>query len=531
MALSYSNTAPASSALSGLMSGLSPSALANAKAKGIGSNLSIGSTGNVVASKSQPTKTTTSSSVTSSPALQTTPKAQSNTSTAGTASAGSYRGVNINPGSDADVMAQIKAIDAQQSAPSVNLTTPTSSMGSSSTSSSSSSSSKSKKSTEPVLPSFSGIVGDLAGIAKNGSPAVQAANEALVKFNMSNADTTKDIYSSPTSARVMQGRNAQVQLANAAKQAALASGVTNALTGQGQQITGLGTAAGYAQPTQISPGNVLTNPLTGEAIASAPALGQYGQTYYDPMNPGSAGAGASALTSGWADYLAGGGDPSQVPATVSGNAVLWQQTLQAAKQKNPGFDVNSAMGAAQARQTTAGLTSGLAGSQANTEIVQKGKQEVANMEAALTTADQNVQNLLGIMQQSGINNYNLVPLNSIANKVRANLSDSAVLQYQTLLAGTRALLTSVFISRGLAPTDAAAQADQTLAKSTTVQALFDQYNAAKSEAANLIQNKKLQIQQAEQSLNSQTQGGGSGQTTQINGRTYQKVQGGWQLVG
>lgn len=283
----------------------------------------------------------------------------------------------------------------------------------------------------------------------------------------------------------VQGREAQLRnlaasLESAAstevagKAAALGAGVSQ----QSAEQSGLASAAGYAQPQ----------------------LGQPGQSYYNPLEGGS-GGGADQIVSGWAQYLAQGGDPSQVPNTVSGNSVLWQQVLNQAKQANPGFDVNTALGAAGARQTTAGMTAPLAGAQANTQIINQGKQEVATMEASLNTADQNVQNLATIMQQSGINNFNAVPLNNIANLVRANLSDGAVLSYQTLMAGTRALLTSVYISRGLAPTDASSTADATLAKATTLQALIDQYNTAKSEAANLIQNKKFQISQAEQGLN------------------------------
>lgn len=443
---------------------------------------------------------------------------------ASSSSIGSYKGTAITPGTDAQVQSQIRDIDSRGSTP--GLLTP----GISSLSSSvrtPSSPTKSSKTSSPVT--YSGLVGDIkAASEKVADTGKMTREERAARLNLAKipgisgdikqrfAEWTAGNEEQAIPLEFQQGRGQVMQRLEAARldalgqtEQALSQGV-NALATERGVNTGayksaadvLGTAAGYAQPSPAEYGKTVFNPLTGQ---------------YE-------GGGGDQLVSGWADYLAAGGDPSQVPSTVSGNAVLWQQTLQAAKAKNPNFDVNTAQGTASARQNTAGLTAGLAGNQANTAIIQQGTQEVANMEAALKTADQNVQNLLKIMQDSGINNYSLVPLNSLANKVRANLSDSAVLQYQTLLAGTRALLTSVFISRGLAPTDAAANAEATLARSTTVQALFDQYNAAKSEASNLIANKKLQIQQAQGSFN------GGGETTKINGVTYKKVQGGWQRV-
>lgn len=150
----------------------------------------------------------------------------------------------------------------------------------------------------PAAPTYGGLVGTLAERAQTLSPEVQESykqaqkyNENLGKFRSSVADTTQGIYSAPTSARVMQGRDQAVQLANAQKEAAIASqfeAASNlygtATTGQGQQLTALGTAAGLAAPVQVAPGSTLASPLSGETVAGG--LGGYAnyQTAEQVMN-------------------------------------------------------------------------------------------------------------------------------------------------------------------------------------------------------------------------------------------------------
>lgn len=149
-----------------------------------------------------------------------------------------------------------------------------------------------------AAPTYGGLVQTLADRAQKLSPEVQESykqaqkyNEDLRQFRESAADTKRGIFSSPTSARVMQGRDQAVQQANAEKEAAYASqfaGASNlygtATTGQGQQLTALGTAAGLAQPVQVAPGSTLSSPVTGETVAGG--LGGYAnyQTAEQVMN-------------------------------------------------------------------------------------------------------------------------------------------------------------------------------------------------------------------------------------------------------
>lgn len=93
--------------------------------------------------------------------------------------------------------------------------------------------------------------------------------EDLSKFNQSAAQMKQDIYSDPVSARVMQGRDAAVQQANAEKQSALQGAVN-------QQQTALGYGLQASQQQQ--------NALTGAAGLSAPQ--QYGitTTPFDPVS-------------------------------------------------------------------------------------------------------------------------------------------------------------------------------------------------------------------------------------------------------
>lgn len=128
----------------------------------------------------------------------------------------------------------------------------------------------------------------------------------------------------------LKGLDEQLTAQNQAQTGALGAAGVSATT-RGQTLSTLGNLAGLVQPSTVTPGQAVFNPATGEFT-------------------GGGDLGAGNIAQNWASFLAGGGDPNQVPASVSGNSVLWNQVLQGAKAQNPNFDVNTALGQASGRQ-------------------------------------------------------------------------------------------------------------------------------------------------------------------------------------
>lgn len=125
--------------------------------------------------------------------------------------------------------------------------------------------------------------------------------------------------------------------------------LTAAGAGQTQQQieqAGLGTAAGLAQPSPAAYGQTVFNPATGQYENQGTGGGDF-QTSLDTYAKGMA---DNSIT------------PSQIPASVSSNPVLFAQLLQKAQQLNPSFNATQWQANIQAQQTalqqnaTTGLT-------------------------------------------------------------------------------------------------------------------------------------------------------------------------------
>lgn len=299
-----------------------------------------------------------------------------------------------------------------------------------------------------ATPTYSGLVGDLSKLAKEGSSGFLAANSALTDFRKNAANYQADIYSAPTSARVMQGRGQAVQLANAQTDAALAAGVTNALTGQGQQLTALQGAAGLAAPTAVSPGSVAINPLTGEPIASAPTQVPYGTQFLDPATGlpmgGGAAAGGSlnpiAAIPSYAQQVAGGGmSYDQAMAALGGNPAFAAELNAQIRAINPNFSAVQSNANAAVQGTTL--------------------QQTAQQSNALQLASQNAYKALTLLNESynGLTGLQKTPIplvNKGANLISSNLGLNAAgtQQYQTAIQEARAAVSQVLSAVGNTPT-------------------------------------------------------------------------------
>lgn len=181
---------------------------------------------------------------------------------------GAYKGVQINPGTDAEIQAQIRAIDNPVS-PIKDIPAPNRGLFNDVRGS------VSPSVTTPVAPNFSGLVGTLAERATTPTKDMQdvlkrqlSLSNKLSDFRQETADAPERIYGAGGGAKVVQNRLQAVQAMNAAREQAMATQLGelgnvygNLLTGQGQTLSGLGTAAGLAQPQLGAVGQVPFNPL------------------------------------------------------------------------------------------------------------------------------------------------------------------------------------------------------------------------------------------------------------------------------
>lgn len=255
-------------------------------------------------------------------------------------------------------------------------------------------------------PTYGGLVGSLANVAQNGSPAVQSANNALTNFRASEANTLSGINSQPTSARVMQGRDAQVQLANAQKENALSTGVTNALTGQGQQISGLNEAASLAAPSLGSYGSTYYNPLTGQTVPNSQGLNpQTDATNY-----------AQQVMSGKMTY-------DQALSALGYAGTAGSEFLNNA--------ITSAGGnPLQLQASGAGAQSGISTVAANTGAITAGQQtQIANYTSAAQQGQALASQASDLITQFGLNPSELNAANGAIQKIAENTSNP---QYQIL---------------------------------------------------------------------------------------------------
>jgi phosphoribosylcarboxyaminoimidazole (NCAIR) mutase len=370
-------------------------------------------------------------------------------------SAGSYKGVNITSGSDADIAEQMRRIDQGSAAPVKGLLP-------------SVKESIKVTATEPVpaapkSPAYGGLVQTLSERAQTPSKEVadafaaqQGRAAALRKFRESTAETTRGVYSAPTSARVMQGRDQALQAANMQREAALASELTAAtdlysaaLTGQGQQLTALGTAAGLAQPSVAAFGQTVFNPLTGQ------------------YEGGSGGAGQPNVPSLAQQVVNGQLTPSQAESMLGNNLGLVSQLNQAVLGLNPNFDRVQAEAQAGARSADITQT-GQAGGQVSKAAVS------ANQ--ALDTL-QNAYSQLGTLTgATGIPIFNQIAQNVA---LQTGLGREAVSGYVGALNEARAQLRSVLGSSGVNDLAAGGIVDSLLPDNMTPQEVPQKIQAAK----------------------------------------------------
>lgn len=307
---------------------------------------------------------------------------------------------------------------------------------------------------------YGSLINNLSTFNPMSNPAVSGAyqkaqdiNSQIEKSKMNEAGAIAQNNLQPIPIGDQQGRARVLQDQYLQQQNALASqfqGQTNlynaGLTGTGQTLSGLGTAAGHAQPQ----------------------LSQFGQGYYDPLNPqgGAASAGGGALNpinnvqSIAQQVISGQLSPSQA-YSMGGSVSNWQSLLNSAiQQSNPGANLAQLEGNYNARQQNT-QTAGTAVTSANASAYAANLQPYLQLQNTVQNVDQFGQLLLQTM--GGINPLVLKQGNQTLAQIRGQLSSSDQAQYDTTLAALRSKISGLLsVGGNEIPTDISSDARKIL---------------------------------------------------------------------
>jgi len=327
--------------------------------------------------------------------------------------------------------------------------------------------------------------GEIARIGKLGAGAVAG-----------DMSTGSNVVGSGNAAIASQSASSRMQALGNAEQAAL-QGTGQQLTGQAQaqsglnqalgsantqqqlQISGLGTAAGYAQPSPAAYGQSVFNPLTrqyeGNSGLPPETMAQYAQ-------------------------MAANGQYSAIPSSITSNPVLSAQLNAAAQQINPAYNpiASQAQGATQASNIQ---TLGTAGASSAAGLTQ----QMSQLQSSANGAEANFNLLTNIAQQGGVNNFDQPALNQIEQNVKKGLiGDDAVIQFRSIIQTVRSQYASI-IGGGTPSVEALQEAQQIIPDNVSI-------NSLKNLGVNLradAQNRIAGIQQQISSLSSSAPGAGS----------------------
>lgn len=267
---------------------------------------------------------------------------------------GSYKGTAINPGSDADIAAQIARIDqgaqASQAAAPTMTGAPAPVRGLF----------PNPQASLPATP-YGAIVGGLVGqslptqqnsdivsglqnIGTDGK--LPSAIADLQKLRETFAEKMAANSLNPIPLEFQQGRGQVLSNLFAQKEAALQQGLGNILEGQGQQINALGTAGNLSNTAR----QLGITGLTSAAGFAQPSPASYGQTVFDPITGtftgGAGGNLGPEMEQALRQYaqLYATGQQSAIPSEITSNPILNARLLQYAQEANPNFNVNQAAG-------------------------------------------------------------------------------------------------------------------------------------------------------------------------------------------
>lgn len=373
------------------------------------------------------------SAITGKPAvgvISTTPKSTVSSSTKPSAapspssSMGTYKGVSITPGTDAQIQAQMRSID--NPAPTRGLFPSVSSSLSSSITTPRTLKTGEEENKPATYPS---ILEDLIGRATN-SDAITKATQDLTAFRQGTSQKIADIKSQAVPLEFQQGRAQVVQQASAEKERALEQGVQNLVTARGQDISALTSAAELAKPSVAAYGQTVFNPLTGQYEGG--------------------GLGGTPDVNSLAQQVANGQmTPSKAESLLGGNIGLVSQLNKSILDINPNF--NYVQAEARANATTADITqTGTIGGQ-----LSKAAANATKAIGTLTNAYQKLSNL----QKTQVPGFNQL-LTNLSSLTGVGVAETQ--SYNTALQEARAAISSVLSAAGNTPTFSDATASSIL---------------------------------------------------------------------
>ena len=331
--------------------------------------------------------------------------------------------------------------------------------------------------------------------------------------------TGTDVVGSGNAAIASQSASSRMQALSAAQQAAL-QGTAQQLTGQGQaasaynaalggantqqqqQLSGLGDAAGFAQPSTAPFGQTVFNPLTGQyedvsgldPQTQATNLAQQvmsGRMTYD-----------QALSS--LEYA------GKVGSNFLNNAITGAGG-------NP-LQLQSQGAAQQSNIQTQG--------QAQTDIARQGlgqaTQDYVQMTGAAQFAGQQADAVKDILIKTGLNNVSSTDYTKVLNNLQGRFSSSDFVALNTALREARIAYTNLLSTGGGTPTDNVQNAVDTLNINQSASAIKASIRELESAAARRLQVLEGVRSQYEQNLggsSSSYNGGGYGGGTIIGGGT------------
>jgi hypothetical protein len=467
------------------------------------------------------------------------PKAQAVTPPA---SAGTYKGVNITHGSDADVAAQIAKINANQpdQAPAQTPSYP-GLIGAQIQAKDQAAA----PAAPPAPPTYSGLIGSAAGqagnvqtqagnvnntatqIGANGqmSPQELAKIQLLGGLTESQAQDSANIETHPGVGGFAMGRDA-INLANheairsslgqqiqgyAASRTANANALNQQATQQNNAGTLMGNAgnlyqnaATSAAPSTATPGQAVFNPLTGTYSSASSGGG----------TPTTAPSGIDQNS--WNQYIQAyaSGNIASIPSAITGNANLAGQLQAAVQAQNPNYDYATATGAAGARNSNAGLA-GTTSPEAYKAIYTKALSDYADLQQSIQNVDGFGTLLTSNMSAGGINPTDVKYANQTLAQIRGQLSSSAQGQYDSTLAALRSKISGMLAVGGSeTPTAITADAQKILDGSLPLSSLNAVLSRIQTEGNTLLTNQGTKVNAAKTGTLGGN-GGGGGSTAPI----------------
>jgi len=238
------------------------------------------------------------------------------------------------------------------------------------------------------------------------------------------------------------------------------------LTQQQQQLSGLSSAGGLAQPVQVPYSNQFIDPMTGQSAGGA-GLGGY------------AGFNAAQTAVELAGQYPDAGvqyDPNQTPEQNL-------QRIQRAIQSSPAYQ-RGTFGTAGAGSYIGAQQLGAAGGLT---------QEVAKLQTMGNAADANFNLMLDVVKRGGINDFNQPILNQIAQNVNRGLtSNEDVVAFRAALQTVRSQYAAIL--GGGTPTDATqAMAAEKIPDTVSLGALQEVERTMKSLVNNTVASYNQQI--------------------------------------